>query len=774
MADTEYKRLLDSAKERAFFGFLALVQRAVQDAEKNAGTQQSGAASPLSQSALMSIRHFLRQDSNLLLRRVETLLRGYLDRAMQTMYVDMRPGLHNVTADDLSLIDDEAVNRQIEVGRLTQRMRDADEESIGRLNVIISQMHGRHDAKERENPFRPYLLARVLYEAVRDTAGDETKSKLLFEHLADALIPHLPGYYGAIRQVFESSGVHGKFVAQQSRAAHFQRYYGAPAGEAQAFPAHFASRVMPGLQRMMETLQHAVPVQNGGGDHELRDLIRAMLSSAQNGQAAVTAHGGGGVPQTAPEKPVARGALAAQLGAYQEKVARGEPIDERKPQERNQLFALRERMNLDAASSDERMTFEVVGLLFEFILDDTQIPAPLRAQIGRLQIPILKAAMLDTSLMHDENHPARQLLNRMASAGVATDQASKEGQELGSEIARIVDRILAGFGSDVSIFSDCLDQFESFLTQHLRRENAQTALGIEAVETAEKITILLTNVTAGLCDLLLPMNVDKFVSDFIIRVWPHVLVRAAWADRERQIDAEHADSAFRLYRAVLPDLLWSIQDKQSPHDRTALIRLLPDLVKRLNAAMKLIDLPEDESRELMDQLVAMHTRVLRAPLKEAPPQATRAGMEQDFARLTINWERVAWNQPDPPQPRAELIEEVVARQGVPANLNLGVNTVAATPADREFLAQTYLLGTKVEIRAGEGAGRPAQLVWISTHKSLYLFRRDSGELEIYTSAALLEALREAAIVPVEYAPVFERAVESLLFGAEKMAAAKAN
>ncbi|MGE5621940.1 MAG: DUF1631 family protein, partial [Bacillota bacterium] len=442
--------------------------------------------------------------------------------------------------------------------------------------------------------------------------------------------------------------------------------------------------------------------------------------------------------------------------------------------ERNQLFALRERMNLDAASSDERMTFEVVGLLFEFILDDTQIPAPLRAQIGRLQIPILKAAMLDTSLMHDENHPARQLLNRMASAGVATDQASKEGQELGSEIARIVDRILAGFGSDVSIFSDCLDQFESFLTQHLRRENAQTALGIEAVETAEKITILLTNVTAGLCDLLLPMNVDKFVSDFIIRVWPHVLVRAAWADRERQIDAEHADSAFRLYRAVLPDLLWSIQDKQSPHDRTALIRLLPDLVKRLNAAMKLIDLPEDESRELMDQLVAMHTRVLRAPLKEAPPQATRAGMEQDFARLTINWERVAWNQPDPPQPRAELIEEVVARQGVPANLNLGVNTVAATPADREFLAQTYLLGTKVEIRAGEGAGRPAQLVWISTHKSLYLFRRDSGELEIYTSAALLEALREAAIVPVEYAPVFERAVESLLFGAEKMAAAKAN
>lgn len=770
MSDTEYKRLLDSAKDRAFFGFLALLQRAMQDADKNAGTLQSGATSGLSQSALMSLRHFLRQDSSVLLRRVETLLRNYLERAMQTMYVDMRPGLHNLTADDLSLIDDDAVNHQLEVGRLTQRMRDADEESIGRLNVIISQLHGRRDAKERENPFRPYLLARVLYEAVRETAGDEAKARLLFEHLADALIPHLPNYYSAIRQVFESSGVHGKFIAQQSRAAHFQRYYGAPASDVHAPATPIASRVLPELQRMVDVLQQSGALQSTGGDRAVHELIRTMLSSTRSGQADGRLHGSSGTAQTKTENVAGNGsgALAVQLGEYQKKVAQGEPIDASKPQERNQLFTLRETMKLDSLPADERVTIEVVAMLFEFILEDEQIPDLLRTQIGRLQIPMLKAALLDETLMHNENHPARQLLNRMASAAVATDPSSKEGRQLGTEIERIVNKILCEFDTDVSIFASNLTQFEGFLSQYLRQDHAQTALGIEAVETAEKIGILLTNITTELCDVLLPMNADKRITDFIIHVWPQVLVRAAWADHDKKIGTEHAQSAFRMYRAVLPDLLWSIQAKQSPQDRSALIRLLPELVKRLNQAMQLIQLPEDESRQIMDQLVTMHTQVLRGQQKDTAQQVPRAKLDQDFGRLTINWERVAWTLNEPPQPRSDVIEEVVARYGVPAVLNLGINTVAATAADREFLTQTYLLGTRVEICAAQGARQPAQLVWISTHRSFYLFRQDDGSLAIYTSASLLEALRDAAVVPVEYAPVFERAVESLLFGAEKI------
>lgn len=759
MADAEYRRLLDTASDRAFFGFLALVQRAIQDADKNIVTLLSEAKSKSEQAALTSLRHFLRQDGNVFLRRIDTLLRSSLERAMQTIYVDLRAGMRKLSANELSLINDEVVTHQIEVGRLTQRMRDACEETIGRLNVIVAHMHGQSDAKERENPFRPYLLARALYDATRETVTDEAQAKLLFEQLASALIPHLPGYYDAIRQVFEASGIRGKFIAQQSRTACFQRYFGAPLVEQHNA---FSARVLPGLQRMLETMQFAPNTGAADAAGTMHGFIRSMLSPSRGVQLPGAAAGKGRMTANP---------LAAQLDGYQKKVAKGEAIDEQVPQQGNQLFALRERMTLDQASTAERMTVEVIAMLFEFILDDEQIPAELRVLIGRLQIPILKAALLDPSLLHEEAHPARQLLNRMSSAALASDPGTQEGQQLGGEIARIVNRILEEFGNDVSIFAASLEEFERFLAKHLRRDNSQIPQAIEAVEIAEKISILLTRTTTELCNVLLPMNADKRISDLIIQVWPHVLVRAAWEDMERKISPLQPDSMFQMYRAVLPDLLWSIQDKPDPNERTALMRMLPELVKRLTGALQLIQLPDDERQEILDQLVAMHMQVLRGARKATDKALpTLDKLRQDFMRVAINWDRISWELAEPPQPRGDLIEEVLARRRVSCSLNLGINTMAAAPSDREFLTQTYLLGTKVEIRSADDAGNTAQLVWISSHRSLYLFRQDDGALAIYSCAALLEALREGMISPVEYAPVFERAVETLLFGAEKVQA----
>jgi hypothetical protein len=773
MRDTEYKRLIDSARDRALSGFLGLVQRAIQDADKNIVQLMAEARSGSDRTELASLRHFLRQDGTLFLRRIDGLFRGHLERAMQTMYIDLRPGMRQISVDELSLIDDEVVNRQIEVGRLTQRMRDANEEVIGSLSLIVAQLHGEREARERENPFRPYLLARSLHEALGEIANTGVTTRMLFDHLSNAMIQHLPGYYAAIREVFDASGVRSKFVALPGRTSHHQRYFGAPPD---ALPPQFDARIAPGLLRMMEAMRHTpaagAQVDQGAGNNEqpatIQEFIRGMfnaprpfglLPEAGRAPAPVPAHG----------KP-ALSPLMAQLDQFQKAAVRGPATDAAPQGAENQLFALRDKLDLGNSSIAERMTIDVVAMLFEFILDDQQIPAELRQHIGRLQIPMLKAAMLTPDMLQDERHPARQLLNRISSAAVATDPATPAGRQLMTEIDRVSGEILSGFESDMAVFSRALDEFERFLQAHARCDDREAARGIEAVETAEKLSILLTNIRATLCDVLLPLNINKRLSDFIIQVWPHVVVHAAWQDVEGKTPLEQSDSLFQQYRAVLPELIWSVQEKSTPQERSALMRVLPALVKRLTKALQLIQLPEDESREILDQLVAMHTQVLRGSQKGGAQKASDLEqLRRDFSRLVINWDRVSWSLTEPPQPRADLIEEVFAMRGVVAELNLGINTMAASQADREFLEQTYLLGTRVEFRAEGSETRPARLAWISTHHSLYLFRGDpDGALALYTFAALLEALEQGRIVPVEYAPVFERAVESLLFGAEKI------
>ena len=146
-------------------------------------------------------------------------------------------------------------------------------------------------------------------------------------------------------------------------------------------------------------------------------------------------------------------ALVARLSQYQQQAALGHSIDDQISPAQNQLFALGEQLGADQVTKLERVAIDVVAMLFELILNDEQIPEALREQIGRLQIPFLKAALLTPDMLRQTEHPARQLVNRMGSAAVALDLGTPLGLRVGQEITRIVNRILEEFGEDVSIFS---------------------------------------------------------------------------------------------------------------------------------------------------------------------------------------------------------------------------------------------------------------------------------------------------------------------------------
>lgn len=163
---------------------------------------------------------------------------------MQTMYTDLRIDLENLSAGNLSLIDDETVSRQIEVDRLVQRLRD--DENLKRLNLIIAQLHGDQQVRERENPFRPYLMARSMHQLLKEMVTDEGAGKMLFGLFSTALANNLPAYYADIREVFESSGFRAQLLARPSRLVRHQRYVGASATSGEYNP-----NVLPGLQRVL-------------------------------------------------------------------------------------------------------------------------------------------------------------------------------------------------------------------------------------------------------------------------------------------------------------------------------------------------------------------------------------------------------------------------------------------------------------------------------------------------------------------------------------------
>src|SRR5690606_21326246 len=63
-------------------------------------------------------------------------------------------------------------------------------------------------------------------------------------------------------------------------------------------------------------------------------------------------------------------------------------------------------------------TINLVSMLFQFIIEDRNLAAPIKGLLSRLQIPLLKVAMVDRSFFGKGGHPARELLNEVANASL--------------------------------------------------------------------------------------------------------------------------------------------------------------------------------------------------------------------------------------------------------------------------------------------------------------------------------------------------------------------
>ena len=94
------------------------------------------------------------------------------------------------------------------------------------------------------------------------------------------------------------------------------------------------------------------------------------------------------------------------------------------------------------ANQLESMTIEMVAMLFDFIFETRDLPDGIKAQLARLQIPVLKAAMLDGAFFAKKSHPSRLLVNALAEAGLGWSPDMGAGDPLYKKIEHVVRRIL--------------------------------------------------------------------------------------------------------------------------------------------------------------------------------------------------------------------------------------------------------------------------------------------------------------------------------------------
>jgi hypothetical protein len=386
---------------------------------------------------------------------------------------------------------------------------------------------------------------------------------------------------------------------------------------------------------------------------------------------------------------------------------------------------------LNALGRADEDVVNFIGLLFDYILNDRNLAIPMKALIARLQIPIVKLAIIDKSFFDRSSHPARQLLNELSSAGIGWSSAAELKRDaVYDKIESVVIRVLNGFADNPQIFQELLDELRDFRARDTAR-NARMEQRVRDTESGRARTLAAKDavqkvINQKACGMRLPTAVGRFLSD----VWSRVLVMASVRD-----DGENA--RWESLIETLDDLLWSLQpldDLDAIHRRD---RLRPELLERLGAGISLIQLPDTEQQQWL-ATIDQHL--------EQVSSSDRAFLEDD--------------EPAPAPDRFPEMEAIVLAP--PHEVTDSYDGEAPEPA---FLDKINRLseGTWVEIRQQDGELLRCKLATIVKPGDRYVFVNRRGmKVAEKTRMALARELQDDRLVVLNDSQVFDRALQAVI------------
>lgn len=256
----------------------------------------------------------------------------------------------------------------------------------------------------------------------------------------------------------------------------------------------------------------------------------------------------------------------------------------------------------------EKETMGLVQMLFRFILRDQGLADPFRELIGRMQVPVLKMALLDEQFLVEKRHPARRLLNEL----VAVASEWQEGDTLvGDEpllkfMRSTVDRILNQFEGNPDVFKEALADFTSFVDKEKRRAAVLERRTIDAEDGKARAEQARKTVATEI-QLRTMAHHPELVMALINGPWSNVLFVTG-------LKYGFSSNEWQEQLKVLSDLVWSVQPCTGKSDRQKLIRLIPDLIARLRRGLDSISYNPFEVAELLTGLEEIHLARIRGEL----------------------------------------------------------------------------------------------------------------------------------------------------------------
>jgi hypothetical protein len=434
-----------------------------------------------------------------------------------------------------------------------------------------------------------------------------------------------------------------------------------------------------------------------------------------------------------------------------------------KPDIRNLAKELQKHKLLPAKLSPKMQMqmdkIELVGKLFQFIMDDNNLPLEARALLVCLQLPYARIAVADARLLQSDKHPAKALLNELVHvcASWQPDRKKLNDDGLFKKISNTVKLFIEAERIETIPHQELLFEYLAF-GERQRQKNAKATqrlldsqIGAEVADTVrDAVNTILEKKIGG-------TKIPGAVRRIFDEGWNNVLYMTAL---QKGLAAPEWQQGVK----VVDDLLRSVQPASAFQSRYDFIIQLPPLLASLRKGLVSIDLSSTLINQLFSDLEDEHKKIAKA-------------IKGDFADL----ERLALYKPEP-----EVIPVAEQEQPLPEQNKYIVRTsIAFTPEKMQELANEAIEVVKAgakdifsaktqEVMSKLGQG--ASLLWnqpkgqircrIAAHikhtRKFILTDRSGAKLAEISEFDIAQKIDSGEIESMASEQVFDRALESVI------------
>lgn len=647
----------------------------------------------------------------------------------------------------LSLVENTDLEESLAVASMVAKTENRLQRVLFAINQRLSHISNQR-VEDTNSPVGPAAVGQAFRLAGSDLEVELPVRLIIYKLFDRYVMGGLDQFYDELNALLVHAGVLPHMRATVARRP------GSPAAATPGRPGEPATGGIPGLETT-EAAAGYIPVDAAAAELQanLYSSLRALLATRRGGEGDGLGVSGGYVPATynpnavplnASEILSALSILQNQSLSMQSAAESAQVALRVKEELLGQAGKLRGENGANVSGADED-TIDLVGMLFEYILQDRNLPAQMQAMLGRLQIPFLKVALLDKHLFARRTHPARVLLDSLAQACVGWSEESDRDRRLYDKVKEIVESLLKDFEDDLGIFDRLRVDFEAFADTNKRRAELAEQRAGEATRGREKLLDARRTAAREVMQRIDSRPMPEMIRNLLSRPWANYLVLVLLRQGESSDEWRHA-------LRFADELVWSVQPKQNAAERERLTAVLPQLEKTLRHGLATVAFDETDVRRLMQQLNVLYQALLQ-------PAAPTAVTEAPTLELT-----------DPlPTANQEAGESVMSA--------IAEEEPAVSPhavEERWITAVRELkVGTWIEFLDEQGAKERAKLSWISPISSKYLFVNRKGlKVADRTLVQLASDLAEARITVLEEVPLFDRALDAIVERLKSTHAAK--